>query len=165
MNFLDVLDYEYECVSGFDRASNIPPNSVDERCFTPEYVVSPNSSQCGGDPYHADFWHYNVENDYFTKRHKVLFNLYAFDAMRTRNVKPPALELVGCTFKFFVNQHDALIQVETNNLGYMGSVDEEGVDNRIITYYGEDRGARITVENSNFYSNSFCKGLIYYNRF
>ena len=73
---------------------------------------------------------------------------------------PPALELVGCTFKFFVNKHDALIHVETNNLGFMGSFND-----RFLTYYGEDRGARITIEMSNFYSNSFCKGLIYYSRF
>ena len=103
----------------------------------------------------------------------MLFNLYAFDSTRTLLTKPPELELIGCTFKYFVNKLDALIQVETNNLGYFGSLvnetDSDGntveVDERFLSYYGEDRGAMITIENSEFLSNSFVKGLIYYNRF
>ena len=34
-----------------------------------------------------------------------------------------------------------------------------------MSYYGEDRGAMVTIENSQFLSNSFVKGIIYYNRF
>ena len=89
--------------------------------------------------------------------------------MRTNNKNPPKLHIENCKFKFFVNKHDALIQVETNNLGYFGEEreDEEGgyEDHRFLTYYGEDRGANIAIVDSEFYSNSFCKGLIYYRRF
>ena len=48
-------------------------------------------------------------NGYHTKRHKVLFNLYAFDPIRSVRTNPPQLELVGCTFKYFVDKLDALI--------------------------------------------------------
>ena len=70
----------------------------------------------------------------------MLFNLYAFDRLRSTNSKPPALELVSCTFKFFVNQLDALILVETNNMGFVSAGDELNSD-RYIAYFGEDRGA------------------------
>lgn len=63
--------------------------------------------------------------------------------------------------------------METNNLGYFGDIetttDSEGtettIDSRFLNYYGEDRGAMITIENSQFLSNNFVKGIIYYNRF
>ena len=96
----------------------------------------------------------------------MLFNLYSFDKLRTTSSKPPELNIIDCTFKFFVNKLDALIQVETNNLGYYGdNTASDDEDSRILTYYGEDRGALITIQNTGFFSNSFCKGLIYYNNF
>lgn len=103
----------------------------------------------------------------FAVRHKTLFNLYAFDPMSTINSSPPKLQLKNCDFKYFVNTHDSLINVENNNLGYVGlSPDEnEGVEDRTMTYYGTDRGAVIEIIDSNFYSNSFCKGLINYSKF
>ena len=96
-----------------------------------------------------------------------MFNLYAFDSLRSTAITPPQLEIVNCTFKYFVNHHDALIQVETNNLGFIGEVPESADDEdyRVLAYYGQDKGAMITIEDSNFLSSSFCKGLIYYNRF
>ena len=103
------------------KADNKPPTANDDRCFPDEYIVTPNSAQCSGEPYHEDFFKLSAVNGYFTKRHKVLFNLYAFDQLRTTNVNPPQLELVGCKFKYFVNKLDALIQVETNNLGFFGT--------------------------------------------
>lgn len=80
-------------------------------------------------------------------------------------MKPPSLELVGCRFKYFVNFHDSLINVETNNFGYIGDLDEDTDTYELVTFYGEDRSARISIEDSQFYSNSFCKGMIYYSRF
>ena len=71
--------------------------------------------KCSGEPYHEDFFSYNEFNKYNTKRHKVLFNLYAMDDIMTTKTSPPKLELRDCIFKFFVNKLDALIQVETNN--------------------------------------------------
>ena len=83
--------------------------------------------------------------------------------------------------------------METNNLGFFGTdpdtasdeaeaectgsdcastsseteetTETEEEDTRFLTYYGEDRGAVISIEDTEFLSNSFCKGLIYYNRF
>ena len=43
------------------------------------------------------------------KRHKTLFNLYAFDKMRTKNTAPPSLEIINCSFKYFVNSLDSII--------------------------------------------------------
>lgn len=163
MNHLKMNNFEYTCESNFVKATNKPPSAIDERCFPPEYLVNPVSDSCTGEPHHSDFWHYSAKNLYFTKRHKVLFNLYAFDPMRTTNKNPPKLEIVNCSFKYFVGHLDALIQVETNNLGYFGQQVDANTDNRFMVFYGEDRGAMITIENSEFYSSSFCKGLIYYN--
>ena len=105
----------------------MPPDKVDEECFTSEYNenVSPNSHTCGGEPYSDDFFTYSDSNNFFNKRHKVLFNLYAFDKLRSKQVNPPELEIVNCSFKYFVNHLDALINVETNNLGYLNSGDDD----------------------------------------
>ena len=168
LEHIGVTDFFYECTDDWTREDYLPPNEFDDRCFTPEYIVSPNSASCSGEPYHEDFFALDSLNDYFSKRHKVLFNLYAFDSMRTTLVSPPTLEIVNCEFKYFVNQLDALIQVETNNIGYIGtdtSSEDGGSDSRTLTIYGDDRGAAVTIEDSDFYSNSFCKGLIYYSRF
>ena len=175
MENLKIDNFDYECEEAFTKSDYVPPTDVDNRCFPAEYIVSPNSANCTGEPYDDNFFEYSTENNAFVKRHKVLFNLYAFDPLRSLSVKPPELEIVGCTFKYFVNKLDALIQVETNNLGYMGTPattteNDDGStstteDTRFLSYYGEDRGAIITIDESKFVSNSFCKGLIYYNRF
>ena len=84
-----VAGFDYECVEAFKREENLPPDAVDARCFADLYKVSPNSSTCSGDPYHEKFFEYSEQNQLFTKRHKVLFNLYAFDQLRTVKVSPP----------------------------------------------------------------------------
>ena len=118
----DAVDFDYECVNSFNRTAVEPPDAIDTRCNPEDYdqTVSPNSANCRGDPYHADFFAYSDRTQLFTQRHKVLFNLYAFDSTRTLKTRPPVLEIKNCTFKYFVNKFDALIQVETNNLGYFG---------------------------------------------
>ena len=50
----------------------------------------------------------------YVKRHKVLFNLYSFDALNSNRTHSPELKLINCDFKYFMN-NQALIQVETNN--------------------------------------------------
>ena len=50
----------------------------------------------------------------YVKRHRVLFNLYAFDSVRGNNTHSPTLNLINCDFKYFLDKQ-ALIQVETNN--------------------------------------------------
>ena len=167
MTFVPMDGVNYECVNPFKQKDVMPPDKVDDRCFTPEYNVSPISGTCSGDPYHSDFFSsYSKKNQAYLKRHKTLFNLYAFDRLRTANQQAPTLTIKNCEFKFFVNTMNSLIQVENNNLGYIGDPPANGQpDERFLTYYGEDRGAKITIINSTFTSNSFCKGLIYYNRF
>lgn len=80
-----MIDFDYECVNDFNRTAVEPPDAIDERCNPPDYdaTVSPNSANCRGDPYHDSFFEYSEANSLFTKRHKVLFNLYAFDSTRT----------------------------------------------------------------------------------
>ena len=109
MTFVEVAGVNFECVNPFKKKDVIPPNKVDDRCFTPEDKTEPNSATCSGDPYHADFFDYNTQNRYFYKRHKTLFNLYAFDRLRTKNVNSPALTIVNCEFKYFVNSLNSLI--------------------------------------------------------
>ena len=88
--------------------------------------------------------------------------MYAFDGIRRTHRRPPSLEIKGCTFKYFVNKLNSLIQVETNNFGYMGQAADGNMDDAFLSYYGEDRGAKITIRDSHFYNNAFCKGMIYY---
>lgn len=109
MTFVEVAGVNFECVNPFKKKNVIPPNKVDDRCFTPEDKTEPNSATCSGDPYHADYFDYNSQNRYFYKRHKTLFNLYAFDRLRTKNVNSPALTIINCEFKYFVNSLNSLI--------------------------------------------------------
>lgn len=109
-------------------------------------------------------------------RHRVLFNLYNFDLDQSRfkaectSADPTVcaseeftiplvdLTLINCEFKYFLDDYEALIYVETSIV--------ERVDNLFsrpyIVQLGDDRGARITITNSVFKHSSFCKGLIVY---
>ena len=91
----------------------------------------------------------------YAYRHQALFNLYAFDSVRSNKVHAPTLNLINCDFKFFMGQ-TALIQVENNNF-----IDTKG-QGRILV--GEDRGANIHLEGSKFENSNFCKGLIVYQK-
>ena len=46
---------------------------------------------------------------YYPYRHKVLFNLYAFDSLRSNRTHAPTLNLVNCDFKYFLDDIEALI--------------------------------------------------------
>lgn len=50
----------------------------------------------------------------YLKRHRVLFNLYAFDSIHSNRTHAPTLNLFDCDFKYF-HDKQALIQVENNN--------------------------------------------------
>ena len=46
---------------------------------------------------------------HYPERHKVLFNLYAFDSVRSNRTHAPTLNLVNCDFKYFLDDNEALI--------------------------------------------------------
>ena len=70
---------------------------------------------CRGEPLNVHFFKktpYRYENHMFERqrtkymyldRHKVLFNLYAFDSMRSNRTHAPTLNLVNCDFKYYVD--------------------------------------------------------------
>lgn len=67
----------------------------------------------------------------------------------------------------------ALINVETNNFIEMAVkaegdsnpiLDLDGVADQFMLLVGEDRGARIEINNSTFKHSHFCKGLISYRK-
>ena len=45
----------------------------------------------------------------YVYRHKVLFNLYAFDSIRSNRTHSPTLNLINCDFKYFLDDSEALI--------------------------------------------------------
>lgn len=51
----------------------------------------------------------------YPDRHHLLFNLYAFDSIRSNRTHAPTLNLINCDFKYFLDDMQALINVETNN--------------------------------------------------
>ena len=70
---------------------------------------------CKGEPNHADFFSkttfsakshlfedFKLEWNYMD-RHNVLFNLYSFDALRSKLIHSPTLRLINCDFKYFLD--------------------------------------------------------------
>ena len=106
----------------------------------------------------------NQYGQYFI-RHRVLFNLYSFDKVRSNNTHTPTLELDNCDFKYFLGNQTALIQLETNNLGLQGlyNLSQSTLleNTAFFGFYGEDRGVQIHISNSTFKHSKFCRGLIY----
>lgn len=100
---------------------------------------------CKGEPYSVDYE--TVLGSGTTKylRHRVLFNLYSFDLDQSRfnREKDPIpivyLTLTNCEFKYFFDDYEALIYVETSIV--------ERVDTSFSRPYlvqlGDDRGANI----------------------
>ena len=84
----------------------------------------------------------------------------------------PTLNLINCDFKYFYNV-TALIQVETNNFIEMGievdsdgdeERDDEKILSRFLVHVGDDRGARIDIQDSTFKHSKFCKGMVSYRK-
>ena len=114
---------------------------------------------CPGEPYHEDFFVRDSESDLFFKRHKVLFNLYNFDglsAMHPDNVTTLAFK--NCTFQYFLDDYEALIYVENNNLAPFNE-DDSGAAGH-FAYLGSARGANLQINRSRFRHSRFCKGMI-----
>ena len=81
---------------------------------------------CPGEPYHDEFFYksfnsyssswnsyfdeasmnkvYTIPDMRYTQRHRVLFNLYAFDALRSNKVHSPTLEMKDCDFEYFFDK-------------------------------------------------------------
>ena len=41
LNYVPLAGFEYSCINRFNKTASEPPYEVDNRCFTPEYKVSP----------------------------------------------------------------------------------------------------------------------------
>ena len=120
--------FNYTCeVTSFNATRDNVTNSTDLECdqTTPTEILGPR--KCHGEPYNKNFFKKSpydfIMNSpldlytsyYYPDRHKVLFNLYAFDSVRSNRTHAPTLNLINCDFKYFLNDIQALIQVETNN--------------------------------------------------
>lgn len=77
-------------------------------------------------------------------------------------MEPPKLVLTNVDFKYFIKDYEALIYVENNNFHKGASTPADDI---LISLLGEDRGADITMTNTNVLLSRFCKGmLVYYSR-
>ena len=122
----------YTCWTGFDAETEGLATEVDEACIDFDSTLQGVRS-CPGEPSHADFfaktpynylfnaWREVAHTFSYVKRHRVLFNLYAFDPIRSNATHAPTLNLINCDFKYFLDKQ-ALIQVETNNFIEMGII-------------------------------------------
>jgi hypothetical protein len=167
---------QYTCTTGIDIDSIKPPTAIDTRCF-PEYDAETVTNRCTGEVSSDTFFQrvsmfQKTIDQFYAYRHKTLFNLYAFDEFRSHRTHTPTLDIVNCTFSYFLDKHNSLIQVETNNLDSWGvtySYDDNGalvVDttDEFYVMHGEDRGAKITITDSQFKHMTFCRGMIWYRR-
>ena len=172
-------------MTSFNATASNVTNQTDTLCDASTPTTNKGPRSCYGEPAHADFFakspwdfEFSVVADlltryYYPDRHKVLFNLYAFDSVRSNRTHAPTLNLVNCDFKYFLNDIQALIQVETNNFVEM-AVKSKSVTNplqdtgvirdQFMLMAGEDRAARIDITNSTFKHSHFCKGLISYRK-
>ena len=127
---------------------------------------------CGGEPYDADYDSIFNAGKIRYLRHKVLFNMYNFDLENSRHLtkklnleddeswrtKKPlvSLTLTDCTFKYFLDDYEALIYVETSIVERVDTL----FSRPYLVQMGDDRGAIININNSDFKHSAFCKGLI-----
>ena len=92
--------HRLECDDGWNATAQRPPGEVDDRCFPGGDEVDSGTLFCGGEPYDENF--FVSDGSVYYKRHKVIFNLYAFDAMRSNRQHAPTLVLERCDFKYFM---------------------------------------------------------------
>lgn len=104
--------------------------------------------------------------------------MYGFPQHLTQRTQPPHLNITNCVFKYFLNNYESLIHVETeaywknsaklisfnNDAQYPDPLQSYLITTALDFYYvnGADRGAMISISNSNFLTSRFCKGLIVY---
>ena len=90
------------------------PTKADDACEDVGLNSDPDGVRsCSGEPYHDEFFekstfHFATTlfealdvNFAYLKRHRVLFNLYAFDSVRSNLTHAPTLNLINCDFKYF----------------------------------------------------------------
>jgi len=155
---LDFMETQ-TCPSNFDAKKDGLELEHDDHCTSEKESEIKNGRSCPGDPHDDDFFKVDGTHDFYYKRRHALFNLYAFDHLRTGRIHAPELQLVECDFNYFLDpSYEALVVVETNNLGLLGSKDTQSM----LGHYGEDRGARINITTSTFKNSKFCKGLVVY---
>jgi hypothetical protein len=96
---------------------------------------------CRGEPNHADYYEWDEDVSVYAKRHSVLFNLYAMDALHATVDfhDPPRLKVTNCNFIYFLNDYEALVLVETANFAQRES-------DGLVFLMGEDRGADIILD-------------------
>ena len=97
--------FNYTCTDGWSAADNQAAAEVDQECVTQLPTDPEGVRACSGEPYHEDFfrttfahWTSSAEEYVYPRgtyqwRHKVLFNLYAFDSLRSNKTHAPTLEL------------------------------------------------------------------------
>ena len=112
-----LLTSNFVCTdSGFQTAS-IPMESEETCTVTTDSSTVESVRSCPGEPYHEDFFTFDSVTSVAYKRHRVLFNLYNWDAERSYTPASRAtLTLTDCTFTYFLVDYEALIYVESNNM-------------------------------------------------
>ena len=148
--------------SGFQEAT--VPMTAKESCVQGVQSSSVESVRaCPGEPYHADFFTQDSSSKIYYKRHRVLFNLYNFDRVRASSTaKQAKLVLKGCKFHYFLDNYEALINVETNNMAVSPALTQTGKN--YIVELGDDRGVSLSLEKSTFAHSRFCKGMIVFKK-
>lgn len=133
-----------------------------EDCIFTETIGSVRS--CRGEPYSQDYEAVFSSSEVKYLRQKVLFNLYNFDLDQSRYdgdagpIPIVYLNLVNCHFKYFYDDYEALINVQSSIVERVDTF----FSRPFIVQLGDDRGARISITDSTFMHASFCKGLIVY---
>ena len=146
--------------TGF-QAAEVDVTDDRESCFFTQTIGSVRA--CSGEPYSSDYDTTFGGGRVRYLRRKVLFNLYNFDLESSRykqggQIPVVSLTLTNCDFKYFLDDYEALIYVETSIVERVDTL----FSRPFIVQLGDDRGARITIEESTFKHSSFCKGLIVY---
>jgi len=153
-----ISSIEYDCLDeGFEEAAlpMQPLETCDPKKFEAQDYRGIRS--CPGDPYHESYFTKDSQTGYHYERRSSLFNLYAFDGVHSDSVHVPSLTLRNCHFEYFLKDHEALIFVETSNF-------EKQSERNTIVQMGEDRGARILIEDSSVSNSRFCKGMLVYKK-
>ena len=85
----------------------------EESCkVTTDSSIVESVRSCPGEPYHEDFFKFDSVTGMAYKRHRVLFNLYNWDAQRSYTpANRASIILKTCNFAYFLVDYEALINV------------------------------------------------------
>jgi hypothetical protein len=94
---------EYVCgVSGYNTSEILNFTTSNKECYSSDEGLA-GTTQCSGVPYRDDYLQPDT-NGIHTKRHTVLFNLYAFDGLNSITLIIPSLTLINCEFTPFLDE-------------------------------------------------------------